>query len=134
MKKLITLLLAALFAFTLASCAPKDPASAKTNMEKKGYTVVVDGTVVPAGLKLAGAEGVQSFVTATKSVEVKKDDGSTEKTDIVVFAFWFDSSDNAKKSQKAIQDYATKNGSKSELKKAGNWLYYGDAQAMKDFA
>ena len=130
MKKIITLLLVALFALTLASCAPKDPADAKSSLEGKGYSVVVDGTIIPAGLSILGAEGAKSAITASKKINEGKDDEAT----ITVVAIYFDTKDHATSSRKAIEDYAKNNGEKSEIKQSGQWLYYGDAQAMKDFA
>ena len=134
MKKVITLILVALFAFTLASCAPKDPVAAKEKLEKAGYSVVVDSIASPAALKALGVEGVKSVLTASKTVETKNDKGETERTSVSVSAVWFESSSAASNAQKTLQEQATAQGEKSEVKKAGSWLYYGDAQGMKDFA
>lgn len=129
MKKLIALLVVVFALFVLVGCAPKDQVKAKEKLEKKEYTVAVDGTIAPAALKLLGCEGVESVLTASKQVENK--DG--EKQTIGLTAVFFDSKDHAKSSLKALQEYAKKNGETTDIQQAGQWLYYGDSQAVKDF-
>ena len=129
MKKLIALLVVVFALFVLVGCTPKDQVAAKEKMEGKDYKVVVDGTIQPAALKLLGVEGVESVLTATKTVENK--DG--EKETIALEAIFFDTADHAKAALKTIQEEAKKNGEKSEVKQAGKWLYYGSDQAVKDF-
>lgn len=127
MKKVLrlsSLLLVLVALLGLASCAPKDPVDAKEKLEKKEYTVVVDGNLAPAAMKLFGIDGVESVVTATKKV-----DDEVESVTAVLFA----EKAQAKDAVAKLQEYAKKNGTESEVKQAGKWLYYGTEQGMKDF-
>ena len=127
MKKVLrlsSLLLVLVALLGLTACAPKDPVKAKEKLEKKEYTVVVDGNLAPAGMKLFGIDGVESVVTATKKV-----DDEVESVTAVLFA----EKAQAKDAMEKLQEYAKKNGTESEVKQAGKWLYYGTEQGMKDF-
>lgn len=125
MKKIYAILVALVLVLSLASCAPKTPADAKEKLEDKGYTVVVDGTLVPAGLKLAGIEGIESFVSATKEVE----DGEYE----TVQAYKFAEKAQAKEALEELKSWAENNGKESNLKQTGCWVYGGTDKGMKDF-
>lgn len=111
---------------TLTACAPKDAPTAKTKLEDKGYTVVADGTIIPAALKLLKVEGVETVLTATKKTE----DGNIESVTVILFK----ESAQAKDSFDAVKSYAEKNAEKTSVKRSGKWLYYGTEQGMKDFA
>lgn len=127
MKKVLrlsSLLLVLVALLGLTACAPKDPVKAKEKLEKKEYTVYVDGTGIPAAMKLFGIDGVESVVTATKKV-----DDEVESVTAVLFA----EKAQAKDAVAKLQEYAKKNGTESEVKQAGKWLYYGTEQGMKDF-
>lgn len=127
MKKVLrlsSLLLVLVALLGLTACAPKDPVKAKEKLEKKEYTVHVDGTGIPAAMKIFGIDGVESVVTATKKV-----DGEVEAVTAVLFA----EKAQAKDAMEKLQEYAKKNGTESEVKQAGKWLYYGTEQGMKDF-
>lgn len=128
MKKVLRLssiLLVVAFLFTLVSCAPKDAAAGREKMEGKGYTVVTDGTIIPAALKLLGVNGVETVLTCSKS----KDDKNAESLVAILFA----EKSQAKDSSSKVQDYAKKNGYESGVVVAGKWVIYGSDQAVKDF-
>jgi len=119
--RLSALVLALLFVFTLVACAPKDQKAAKEKLEKAGYTVAVDGTIIPAALKILGVDGVDTVITAAKSEES-------------IVAIYFAEKADVKEAYSKVEEYAKKNAKDPEVKKAGNWIYYGTAQAVKDFA
>lgn len=121
--KVLSLFVMVFAVMTLASCAPKDAAAGREKLEKKEYVVVTDGTVIPAALKLAKVEGVQTVLTATSK------DGKES-----LVAVLFEKSSQAKDSFDKLSDYAKKNGNYTDVKRTGKWLYYGTDNAMKDFA
>ena len=110
---------------SLTACAPKDAPSAKEKLEAKEYTVAADGTLIPAALKLLGVDGIETVLTATK-----KTDNGVE----YVTAILFDESSKAKEYMEEVKSYAEKNAERTDVKRAGKWLYYGTEQGMKDFA
>lgn len=127
MKKVLrlsSLLLVLVALLGLTACAPKDPVAAKEKLEKKEYNVAVDGTAMPIAMKAFGIEGVESVVSATKKVDDKFE---------TVTAVLFAEKAQAKDAIKKLQEFAKKNGTESEVKQVGKWLYYGTEQGMKDF-
>lgn len=129
MKKLFALLVVVFAAFMLVGCAPKDAAAAKEKLEKKDYAVAVDGTIIPTALKLLGVEDIETVLTATKSVEDKDGNKSAESVTAIKFA----DAKAAKAALEKIQDYAKKNGSETDVKKSGAWLFYGTEKGVKAF-
>lgn len=125
MIKKLSALFVLMFAFVaLVGCAPKDPAEAKAKLEEAGYTVLVDGTALPAALRVFKVDGADTVVTATKTV-----DDATDS----VFAVYFTSKDLAKAAVEGVQKYAENKGEKTDVKQSGQWVYYGTAQGVKDF-
>ena len=89
MKKIITLILAALTCLCFVACAPADADKAKTKMEKAGYSVTVadeESTEL-----FVGEEGV-AMITATKT-----EGGLLNLKTYMVSAVLFDSAAAAKK-------------------------------------
>lgn len=125
MKKIYAILVALVMVISLASCAPKTPVDAKDKLEDMGYTVTVDGTLVPGGLKLFGVDGVESYVSATKKLE----NGEFE----IVQAYKFAEKAQAKDALEKIKSWAENNGKETNLKQTGCWVYGGTEQGMKDF-
>lgn len=124
--KFSSLLILVLSLFVLVGCAPKDPASAKASMEEKGYVVLVDETVTPGLLKLAGVSGAEATFTAAK--------GETEEGEAsALFAVYFDTKDNAKTSIEKLKEWAEKKGEPSNFTQKGQWLVAGDDAALKAF-
>lgn len=115
---LVAMLLVAIL--SLAACAPKDPVKAKEKLEEAGYAVIVDGTVQPGILKLAGVDGVSSVITATNGEELLQ-------------AYYFAEKGQAKDALEALTKWAEKNGKESNFSRSGKWLYAGTEQAIKDF-
>lgn len=127
MKKVLRLssiLFVVAFLFTLVSCAPKDAAAARTKLEKEGYTVVTDGTIIPTALKAFNVDNVVTVLTCAK--------GDGEKAEALV-AILFESKSDAKDSVSGIKNYAKLNGYESSVTSAGKWVIYGTEQAVKDF-
>lgn len=124
--KFSSLLILVLSLFVLVGCAPKDPATAKANMEEKGYAVLVDETITPAALNLFGVTGAKAVFTAAK--------GATETEEAsALFAVFFDTKDNAKASMAKLKEWAEKNDKASNFTQKGQWLVAGDDAAVKAF-
>ena len=124
--KFSSLLILVLSLFVLVGCAPKDPATAKANMEEKGYAVLVDETITPAGLNLLGVTGAKAAFTAAK--------GATETEEAsALFAVFFDTKDNAKASMAKLKEWAEEKGEPSNFTQKGQWLVAGDDAAVKAF-
>ncbi len=123
--RLSSILLVVAFLFTLVSCAPKDAAAGRKKMEGKGYTVATDGTGIPAALKILRVEGVETFLTCSKS----KDDKTVESLVAILFA----EKSQAKKASSKVEEYVKNNGYESGVVVAGKWVIYGSDQAVKDF-
>lgn len=124
--KFSSLLILVLSLFVLVGCAPKDPATAKANMEEKGYAVLVDETVTPAALDLFGVTGAKATFTAVR--------GATETEEAsALFAVFFDTKDNAKASMAKLKEWAEKKGEPSNFTQKGQWLVAGDEAAVKTF-
>lgn len=129
MKKLFALLVVVFAAFMLVGCAPKDAAAAKEKLEKKDYAVAVDGTIIPTALRLVGVSDIETVLTATKTVEDKDGNRTVESVTAIKFA----DAKAAKAALEKVKEYAEKNGSESEVKKTGAWLYYGTKAGAKAF-
>ena len=114
MKKLITLLLAALTCLSLSACAPMDLDKAEAKMEKAGYTVVVDKTL--SGLLNKDIVGT---LVATKSGDL-------------LTATLFEDMEAAKE---YYDDLVDKNKDKEDqvVKKSGKWVFVGTEDAIEDF-
>lgn len=135
MKKQV-LIIAAIIVLVMASvvvltaCSPaSDPADAKAALEKKGYTVVVDGSIQPAALTLVGIKGVDKVLEATYS----KDDTSE-----FLCVLYFTSASAAKEAWDAAQKEAEdeKKSNKEEdsdwtVGKSGKLIWYGTKNAVK---
>ena len=117
-------------AFILTACSPaSDPADAKAALEKKGYTVIVDGSVQPAALTLVGIKGVDKVLEATYS----KDDQSE-----FLCVLYFTSASAAKEAWDAAKKEAEdeKKSNKEDdsdwtVGKSGKLIWYGTKNAVK---
>ena len=135
MKKLARILAIALviatLCLTLASCGgpAKNPDDALAALKDNEYTAAKDTVLVPAGLKLAGVDGVDSVVSGTKLVDDKLE---------TVTIVYFDDKDAAKTAFEKVEKYADDNkDDKAEesdwvVKQSGAMIYYGTTQAIKD--
>lgn len=125
--KFSALLLLVLSLFVLVGCgAPKDPTEAKTKMEDAGYSVTVDGTLTPAGMRAFGINGAKSVVSAYKS-KTETEEASS------LFAVYFDSKDNATAAIDKLKEWAANNGKDTNVQQSGQWLFSGDSAAIKAF-
>ena len=106
--------------------APKDPTEAKTKMEEAGYSVTVDGTFTPAGMRTFGVDGAKSVVTAYKG-KTDTEEAST------LFAVYFESKDAATASIEKLKEWNTNNGKDTNVQQSGQWLFSGDSAAIKAF-
>ena len=124
MKKIITLILAALTCLCFAACAPADADKAKTKMEKAGYSVTVadeESTEL-----FVGEEGV-SMITATKT-----EGGLLNLKTYMVSAVLFDSAAAAKKYyEETFKEEDQEEG--IVYKRSGKWIINGDEESVKAF-
>ena len=120
MKKLLSVLLAALTCLFLVACAPANIEKAEKKMEKAGYEVVVTEDFIP--------EDAEAAITATKGNLGDVFSGDVEMVTAVLF-----------ESASAASDYYKENKDKAEeeddtvFKKSGKWVIAGTEDAVKDF-
>lgn len=122
MKKAILIILAVIVLMpALVACSGERSFSkGSEDLEKKGYTVAVDKTGVPA---LIFAE---TGVTPTCLLMATKDGDS-------LFAFYFRSGGDAGKAYDYIKQWAKGKLEDAKVTKNGSCIYFGTAQALKDF-
>ena len=117
-------------AFVLTACSPAtDPADAKAALEKKGYTVVVDGSIQPAALTLVGIKGVDKVLEATYS----KDDTS-EFLCVLYFTSASAANDAWDAAKKEAEDEKKSNKEEDSdwtVGKSGKLIWYGTKNAVK---
>jgi len=117
-------------AFILTACSPaSDPADAKAALEKKGYTVVVDGSIQPAALTLVGIKGVDKVLEASYS----KDDRS-EFLCVLYFTSASAANDAWDAAQKEAEDEKKSNKEEDSdwtVGKSGKLIWYGTKNAVK---
>lgn len=121
-KILAVILVVALLATVLCACVPSDPAKAKENLKKNGYTITPD----ISGILDLG----ESFGINTKYEEVVVATNGDEKVSIV----YFKTTDDAKSYLKELKN--NRKESKEEIKKAKDEGKIDDAkykELMKDF-
>lgn len=103
-KILAVILVVALLATVLCACVPSDPAKAKENLKKNGYTITPNiGSILDLG---------ESFGVNTKYEEVV---AATNGDEFVTITY-FKTTDDAKSFLKELKD--NKKESKEKLKKA----------------
>ena len=126
MKKLLSVLLAALTCVFFVACAPMDIDKAEDKMEKAGYEVtVIDGE---AAEKLADNEDAEAILTATKGDLGDLLSGDVEMVTAVLF-----------ESLSAAWDFYQENKDEAEedddtvYKMNGKWVISGTEDAVKEF-
>ncbi len=114
MKKLLSVLLAALTCLFLVACAPADLDKAEEKMEKAGYNVVVDETF--SGLF---DDDVVGSIIATKAGDF-------------LTATLFEDAKSAKEYYDKVKD---EDADKEDqiVKKSGKWVFVGTEDAVEDF-
>lgn len=112
MKKFISALLAALVCISMclfAACTPSNVEQAEEKMEEAGYTVIAYSN--------KEAKGLVGGVIATKA-------GGLLELDVLTAAY-FETADDAK----AFYENLDETGAVQD----GNWVYWGDEDAVEDF-
>lgn len=121
-KILAVILVVSVLATVLCACVPSDPAKAKENLKKNGYTITPD----ISGILDLG----ESFGINTKYEEVVVATNGDEKVSIV----YFKTTDDAKSYLKELKN--NRKERKEEIKKAKDEGKIDDAkykERMKDF-
>ena len=132
--KILCLTIAAvMLCVVFASCAPAAKAEdALAALKDNGYTAVKDDNIIPAGLKLLGANGVETVVSGSKV-----DSDNKFQTITIVY---FGSSSDAKKAEESVKKYADdkekEDKEKAEesdwvFKRSGKIVYFGTKAAVK---
>lgn len=132
-KILCLSLVAVMLCATLASCAPAAKAEdAVAALKDNGYTALKDDNAIPALLKLAGVNGVETVVTASKV----DSDNKYQTIKIVYFGSASDAKDAEENVTKYVDEKEKDDKEKADesdwvFKRSGKMIYFGTKDAVK---
>ena len=123
MKKIICLLFTVLLlSITLTACGtPSSSESADKKLSKLGYSITIDKNGTPALIQAMCGTKCE-LMTATN-----QENGGT------VYAFYFNSIDDASASLEYISEWAARKITGAEATLVGKMIYFGNEQGLKDF-